>query len=80
MSRGRNFTAFLVAAGETSHPEGGSGWRNVTVLFQMAYKLDTGNIFAKMTVAQIALGLSAPAVRRIEHGKRQDNVCREIFR
>ncbi|MBR5534919.1 MAG: hypothetical protein IKU62_08755 [Ruminiclostridium sp.] len=45
----------------------------------MAYKLDTGNIFAKMTVAQIALGLSAPAVRRIEHGKRQDTVCREIF-
>ena len=53
---------------------------NVTVLFQMGYKLDTGNIFAKMTVAQMPLGIIPCSVRRIEHEKRQDNVCRELFR
>ena len=53
---------------------------NVTVLFQMGYKLDIKRIFAKMTVAQDALGEFPSAVRQIEHGKRQDTVCREIFR
>ena len=52
---------------------------NVTIVFQMGYKLDIENIFAKMTVAQEALEGIPSAVRQIEHGKRQDNVCRKIF-